>query len=326
LTENPIRCVDLSPIVEGGLESTDARHVLSQIRVACSEIGFMTVTGHGVSPDRIEAVEQAARRFFELPSAAKHAVAPRPWNADSGHRYRGYFPSSANGKEGLDIGDPRLDASRPDLLERPYCELNQRPHELEIEWSHSVRDYFDALSTLGRTLMEAMVASLGGDSSAVAHTFSRPESLSTLRFNGYPVLTEPVEVSRDDGAKLACETHVDSGLVTILYQGERGGLQVRDRQRTWHDVPVDRHAFVVNTGSALEAITAGQFPATRHRVLMGDGPRLSIPFFFEPRYDCQLVPSSFGLSGAPTSEAVTYEAFLRRSLAKFPEYDRESRD
>jgi isopenicillin N synthase-like dioxygenase len=171
--------------------------------------------------------------------------------------------------------------------------------------------------------MEAMVASLGGEPGCVASAFSRPESLATLRFNGYPADSEPVEISSQDGAKLACEAHVDSGLVTILYQDERGGLQVRDRKGHWHSVPYDRHAFVVNTGLAMATITKGQFAATPHRVLMTGGERLSIPFFFEPRYDCLLAPESFGLTGASTSEAVAYEVFLRESLAKFAEYDRK---
>lgn len=321
MSDRPIRCIDMSPIVQDGLGSPGARGVLDQIRAACSEIGFMTVTGHGVALDRVEAVAACARRFFGLSSEAKLAVAPRPWNASSHHRYRGYFPSSANGKEGFDIGDPWLDRSRPDLLERPYCELNQLPRDLGSDWVDSVFGYFDALSTFGRTLMEAIVASLGGNPGDIGYAFSRPESLSTLRFNGYPAHSEPVEISDQDGAALACETHVDSGLVTILYQDERGGLQVRDRKRRWHSVPFDRHAFVVNTGLAMARITNGKFAATPHRVLKTDGERLSIPFFYEPRYDCELVPRSFGLNEPATSGAVVYEDFLRESLAKFAEYN-----
>lgn len=282
----------------------------------------MTLTGHGIADQRIEAVAGAAARFFRLSNDAKLDVAPRRWNATNPNTYRGYFPSSVNGKEGLDIGDPQLDPSRIGLLRRPYYELNRFPSKLGDEWFDSVSRYFDALSTLGRVLLEVMVASLGGDPGRVAGAFSRPESLSTLRFNYYPNSSEPVEISNEDGSALACETHVDSGLVTILHQDDRGGLEVRDRGGRWRAVPYQRGAFVVNTGRALEQITNGVFRATPHRVLLARGERLSIPFFLEPRHDWEVAPASFGLGGPAPGEALSYEVFLRESLEKFVEYDR----
>ena len=44
--------------------------------------------------------------------------------------------------------------------------------------------------------------------------FSRQKTLSTLRFNFYPNQTKPVEISKQDGVHLGCETHVDSGIFT----------------------------------------------------------------------------------------------------------------
>lgn len=320
--DSPIRRIDLSPIVEHGAGSPDARAAVEQIRVACSEIGFMTVTGHRVPLERVDAVAAAARRFFGASPAAKLALAPRRWNPSSPNQYRGYFPSSVNGKEGLDIGDPGLEPAMHDLLVRPYHELNRLPLDLGVAWHDAVSRYFDALSELGRILLEAMVASLAGDPGRIRAAFERPQSLSTLRFNHYPAHSEPVEHSKEDGAALACETHVDSGFLTVLYQDERGGLQVRDRNLRWHDVPYDRDAFVVNTGRALARITNDAFAATPHRVLQKPGERLSIPFFYEPRHDCALTPAAFGLNGPAPAEVVVYEVFLRESLSHFVEYDR----
>jgi len=270
----------------------------------------------------VDASSEAAGRFFDLTDDAKLTVAPKPWNPDSPNQYRGYFPSSVNGKEGFDIGDPQLGASMSDLLERSYYELNQFPRELGVEFEESVADYFESISRFGRVLMEAILASVGGVPETVADAFIRPQSLSTLRFNGYPAHSDPVSISEEDGAPLACEIHVDSGLLTILYQADRGGLQVRDQNRRWHDVSCDRGAFVVNTGLALARITGGAYPATPHRVLLAEEERLSIPFFLEPRFDCDLAPTAFGLQDISTTESVTYETFLRESLAKFVEYRR----
>ena len=41
-----------------------------------------------------------------LPEEEKQQSAPQRWNPRSANRYRGYFPSTVQGKEGLDLGDP----------------------------------------------------------------------------------------------------------------------------------------------------------------------------------------------------------------------------
>lgn len=323
MARHPIPCIDLTPLVEGEFDSPRARAVAERLRDACAGIGFVTVTGHGVDGELVDETRACARAFFSLSNEAKLEVAPKRWNPSSPNVYRGYFPSTVQGKEGLDLGEPRLDASRGDLLSRPYYELNRFPDAADSAWQAIVARYFDALSQLGRLLIRALVATLGGDPDRVDGAFSRPEGLSTLRFNAYPAGGEPVEISRHDGARLACETHVDSGFLTILHHGDRPGLQVRDTRRQWHDVPCDPRAFVVNTGRALQLASGGALKATPHRVLHTTAARLSIPFFFEPAFDFTVRPASLGLPESESkSEASAYEAFLRESLGQFAEYDR----
>jgi isopenicillin N synthase-like dioxygenase len=314
--------IDVAPLVARGWAAPEAKPVLDAMHAACAEIGFMTITGHGVPSNTTRALVGAARRFFALPPRAKLAVAPQRWNPDSHNVYRGYFPSSAQGKEGLDVGEPAFTGDHTDLLERPYYEQNRFPSELADEDAAALTGYFDALARLGNTLMEGLVAALDGRPTCVPTGFDRPRALSTLRLNYYPRLDEPVAVARD-GTSLACDGHVDSGLVTILYQADRGGLQVRDGSRRWQDVPCDRDAFVVNIGLALEQMTGGALVATPHRVRFGEEDRLSVPFFLEPGWDFEIAPRSLGLPGAPPDGDASYEAFLRTSLAKFPEYARD---
>jgi len=89
--------------------------------------------------------------------------------------------------------------------------------------------------------------------------FSRLKTLSTLRFNYYPNQSKPVEISKQDGVALGCETHVDSGIFTILYQDKKGGLQVQNRKnKKWYNVPFNKNALVVNTGLALEHLSKGK--------------------------------------------------------------------
>lgn len=312
--------IDVGPVLAGETRSPAALEVQARMREACASIGFMTITGHGVPRPTIDAAVDAARRFFALPDADKRAVAPKHWNPDSPNVYRGYFPSSAAGKEGLDVGEPRLEDEA--LLRRPYHERNPTPSALPRDWGKPVEACFDALGSLARTVLRALVASLGGEPRRVDAAFARPASLSTLRFNFYPARDEPVEIARDDGAELSCEAHVDSGLLTLLHQGERGGLQVRGGDGRWHSIEPDADAFVVNTGLALQRMTGGALVATRHRVLFQPRSRLSIPFFLEPVPDFAMDPRSLGLPFPSPVEPQRYEIFLRESLAKFAEYQR----
>ena len=131
-----------------------------------------------------------------------------------------------------------------------------------------------------------------------------------------------MEISKQDGVALGCETHVDSGIFTVLYQDKKGGLQVQNRKsKKWYDVPFNKKAFVVNTGRALEYLTKGKFKATNHRVLWNRSKRMSIPFFFEPSFDFKMHPS-YLLSKKTVNKGQIYEKFLNSSLKKFVEYQR----
>lgn len=316
--------IDVSALLGERPDAPAALEARRRMRMACADVGFMTVVGHGVAPGRIAAAGEAARRFFALSDEQKRLAAPQRWNPRSPNVYRGYFPASAAGKEGLDVGEPRLCDAR--LLARPYHEANRVAEALAgalgPDWWPAVTGYFDALSEVATLLLRNLVLALGGDAERVDCAFARPASLSTLRFNFYPDREEPVERAPSDGAALCCEEHVDSGLLTLLHQDDRGGLQVKGRDGHWHDVAPHEDAFVVNTGLALQRMTGRALVATRHRVLHARGARLSMPFFFEPVPDFEMDARSLGLPFAPAAKRQSYEAFLAESLAKFSEYAR----
>ena len=61
----PVQSIDISPFFTG--DPAARRAVAAQIGRACEEIGFLTITGHGVAPDLIEEMAAISRRFFDLP-------------------------------------------------------------------------------------------------------------------------------------------------------------------------------------------------------------------------------------------------------------------
>ena len=184
-------------------------------------------------------------------------------------------------------------------------------------------EYFDKIFNLGETLFKCVIKFYKKDIKTSNFVFSRLKTLSTLRFNYYPNQKKPVEISKQDGVLLGCETHVDSGIFTILYQDKKGGLQVQNRKnKKWYDVPYNKNALVVNTGLALQFLSKGKFKATNHRVLWNKSKRMSIPFFFEPSYDFKMSQSFLNRSSGIKDNELIYQKFLNKSLKKFVEYQR----
>jgi isopenicillin N synthase-like dioxygenase len=197
--------------------------------------------------------------------------------------------------------------------------LNKSFNKSSIKY---LSNYFNNIFSLSEILFKSIIKLYKKDENISNQAFSRFKTLSTLRFNYYPNQTKPVEISKQDGIALGCETHVDSGVFTILYQDKKGGLQVQNRKnKKWYDIPFNKNALIINTGLALEYLSKGKFKATNHRVLWNKSKRMSVPFFFEPSYDFKMHPSF--LNGSKRNKkGIFFQDFLKNSLKKFIEYQR----
>ena len=235
--------IDISSLISSDFNDDSYKNVAKEIKKASEEIGFFTVTGHGISNAKIDKLLSTCRHFFHSPDKEKLKIAPKKWNPNTNTVYRGYFPSSVNGKEGLDIGDPQLSDDMKDLLVKEKFEVNHDMSYLNPEWQIVIDDYYNSIFELGMRLFKSIISVYSSNLDLADKAFIRPKTLSTLRFNFYPKQEKPVEISEQDGVALGCETHVDSGIMTILYQDKKGGLQVQNRHTLeWHEVPHDPNA------------------------------------------------------------------------------------
>ena len=220
-----------------------------------------------------------------------------------------------NGKEGLDLGDPNLKNSMHEILKKDKFECINLKKVFDDKSILTINKYFDYLFNLGELLFKSITKSFEASPNIVHKAFVRPKTLTTLRFNYYHKQRKPIEISEQDRKRLGCETHVDSGIITILYQDKKGVLQVQNRNSyKWYNVPYNKDSFVVNTGLALQQLTNGKFMATNHRVIYNCEERISIPFFFEPNYDFVLNPVFLKIKSKPLYKINNYEIFLTKSL------------
>jgi len=322
MKKNIIPTINISSILNNDFNSAKSIKTLNKIEKACVNIGFFQVTGHGISQKNIKNLCSVGNKFFTSSEKNKKKLSPKKWNLKNKNIYRGYFPSDVNGKEGLDIGDLKVTKKYANSIKNQYIEYLNLNRSINKKSIKILSNYFDQIFFLGENLFKCIIKLYDKNTNNSKKVFSRLKTLSTLRFNYYPNQTKPVEISKQDGVPLGCETHVDSGVFTILYQDKKGGLQVQNRKnKKWYDVPFNKKALVVNTGRALEYLSKGKFKATNHRVLWNKSKRMSIPFFFEPSFDFKM-SKSFLNKNVASKSALIYEKFLKQSLKKFIEYQR----
>ena len=320
--KNFIPTINITSILKEGVHSTKSIRTINKIKKACINIGFFQITGHGISQKNIKNTCKVGNKFFNSSEKNKKKLSPKKWNSKNKNIYRGYFPNDVNGKEGLDIGDLKVSQKYAKKLRNQYIEYLDLTKSIDKKSIKILSDYFDNIFILGEFLFKSIIKLYKNDTSISKKAFSRLKTLSTLRFNYYRNQSKPIEISKQDGVALGCETHVDSGIFTILYQDQKGGLQVQNRKtKKWHDVPFNKNALVVNTGRALEFLSKGKFKATNHRVLWNKKKRMSIPFFFEPSYDFKMNPNFLNAKKI-NNKGLIYEKFLNQSLKKFIEYQR----
>ena len=317
-----IPTINISSLLDGKFVSKEAKKTIQSIKKACVEVGFFQVIGHGLKNEEIKNICAVGNKFFNMEDKYKRKLSPKKWNKQNKNIYRGYFPNNVNGKEGLDLGDLKDSSKYSNNIKNQYIEYLNLQKCFNSKAVKKLNNYFDNIFCLSEILFKSIIVYYKKDPKISNQAFSRLKTLSTLRFNNYPNQKKPVEISKQDGVALGCETHVDSGIFTILYQDKKGGLQVQNRKnKKWYDVPFNKKAFVVNTGRALEYLTKGKFKATNHRVLWNRSKRMSIPFFFEPSFDFKMHPS-YLLSKKTVNKGQIYEKFLNSSLKKFVEYQR----
>ena len=322
IKKNYIPTINISSILRKNFNSKTSLKIVKEIEKACLDVGFFQIIGHGIKLKNINKICTVGENFFKSDKKNKLKLAPKKWNKKNKNVYRGYFPNDVNGKEGLDLGDLKVTKKYSKRIKNQYIEYLNIKQSFTTNNISKLSDYYEDIFNLSEILFKSIIKIYNKDTDISKKAFSRLKTLSTLRFNYYPNQSKPVEISKQDGVALGCETHVDSGIFTVLYQNKKGGLQVQNRKtKKWHNVPFDKNALVVNTGRALEYLSKGKFKATNHRVLWNKQKRLSVPFFFEPSYDFKM-NLSFLNKKKLTNSGIRYDKFLNKSLKKFIEYQR----
>jgi isopenicillin N synthase-like dioxygenase len=319
------------PVVDAaGLFGTaqEQQAVAAQLAKAAREVGFLYVTGSGVSQELFDDLLAEAEQFFALPLEEKMQV-----YIGKSSNHRGYVPTAEEGTYG-DATDERQDDKPPDLKEafdlslelpaddpdyvagNPMVGPNQWP-AVPAGMAKTVNRYYDAALAFGKVLLRGFALALGEP----ADRFDRlvTKAPSQLRLVHYPF-----DPNATDG--LGIGAHTDFEVFTLL-KPTKPGLEVLNGAGEWIDAPPMDGAFVVNIGDMLEIWSNGAFVSTTHRVRQVAEERYSFPLFFNVDYDVLVSPlerfvrtdgtNKVSLRAGEHLYAQTIHAFgyLRRRLA-----------
>lgn len=289
-----IPIIDISPFRKG--DAAGVKEVVKAVRAACEQIGFFTITGHGVPPELIDRVYQNGKKFYDLPVEEKLKI-----EKAVGASYKGYTPmrSRTVGRSQDSKLRPSLNESFAmgfnDVTDEPYFRSPEAGTHFEpnvfpaqpADFKPAIIAYYHEMERLSRDIMRIFAAALDVDSRYFLDKLER--HISVLRVVNYPALTEtPEEGEERAGA------HADTGAVTLLWNDDppdRVGLQVKTPDGEWINVYRPPNSFVVNIGNTLMRWTNDRFVSTMHRVanppvVNGKSlPRMSIPYFCQPAYD-----------------------------------------
>lgn len=311
--------IDLTSATPG---SEAERRVAFEIDRACKEVGFFTLSGHGISPSIFEEAYATSRAFFSLPSEAKNRCRLQSgftMAADdyTPYGYSGLLEENAfayMGRKGLPS-----DYVEKFSVGRLVCDDGSKlPFSSDPAGQRlraALKAYFQECEAFTARLAELFSIALDLPRDFFARrTSSSDDSLRSLL---YPRLSQ--ELVNDQGMG----EHTDGTLLTVLAQ-TGPGIQVKDRSGTWITPKLGgRDHLIVNIGDLMARWSNDEYVSTPHRVVLSGGERQSIVFFKLANDDAliECFPK-FCKSAPPKYEPIVYKNFsLQKMNALFGQGD-----
>ncbi|GLJ21940.1 hypothetical protein SUGI_0410750 [Cryptomeria japonica] len=256
------------------LSDLEGNNELTKLREACKELGFFHVVNHGVDRALIEKMDCASRDMFSLPEEVKkRAIFPVPTAG---------YSTPIEGGGGKDSMPESMHF--PDQSVLPNS-VDQICTKLWPHGNHQFREITDTynsnMRSLAQRITQLIMLSLGLDVSKYYKS-----DLFTSFVEGYVRMNCYSGIKDEEEPQNAYKTsisHTDIGILTIVYQDDVGGLQIRTKEGCWIDVKSLKRSFVVNLGDCLQMWSNCRYRSAEHRVVYGGlkqkENRLSIAFF-----------------------------------------------
>lgn len=291
---NSVPVIDIAPFMHGG--AAGKRAVADQVRRACEEIGFFSISGHGVSEDLVEEVRRLSFEFFGRPMPVKRQIERPPtkisrgysWVGDRGLAYSLGDKTPPDLQESFAMGPisgaPADVAGTP--ADKAFYYSNMWPAD-PPRFREAFEAYYLEMERVAAQVLRIFAVALDLDE----HHFDDKvdKHTSTMRAIRYPPLTGTPEPGQ-----LRAGEHTDYGTLTVLRGDDvPGGLQVRLLNGEWVNVHPAPGTFVCNIGDLMRRWTNDRWNSNLHRVAVpppefAHNERLTLVFFQNPNCDAEI--------------------------------------
>lgn len=301
--------IDIRPLY-GDVEA-DKLKVAHEIGKACRTNGFFYVIGHAMSEALQKDLLEVTKECFAEPFEDKMKINI----ALSGKACRGYVPfgqeytsgSDHDHKEGIYFSDEYDENDSRVLDGLPLHGSNQFPIN-PSRMKSVVYKYMEECSKTCQVVLQGIALSLGLRPSYFYELYTHTPTRHLLTVH-YPPLTPEIQ-AKSEKQIWGIPEHTDFGLITAVFQDDKGGLQVKTNHSGWIDAVPVPGSLIFNIGDMLDKLTKGVYRSTPHRVRCHPSEdRYSFPFFFDPAFDAEIIPlpttSLMALLKENNSEEVT---------------------
>lgn len=139
---------------------------------------------------------------------------------------------------------------------------NQWPNQYDPEFKKTMVGFFNECHNVHLSVMEALAIGLKLHPGYFnAFCDNRDHNLRLLH---YPSVPKTVLDKKD---QTRAGAHTDYGTLTLLFQDDVGGLQVRSTHGDFVAAPPIRNAIIVNAGDLLARWSNDRIKSTEHRVI-----------------------------------------------------------
>ncbi|XAR53652.1 Ent-kaurene synthase [Bertholletia excelsa] len=238
------------------------RSSLSSLSLACRELGFFRISNHGVSRDIYMKLHSISSLLFSLSPEFKLRLGP----SSALKTYTPHFIASPF-YESFRVAGPDFFASAQSVAQILNCQSS--------ELSEVLSEYGNQMTEISKKVVDLILICLGKE-------FERKFESQFQNCHGYLRIinyTRPDFTDKEEVEGLGM--HTDMSCVTIVYQDETGGLQVRSKEGKWMDIDPCDETLVVNIGDLMQAWSNGRLRSSQHRVVLKRPVnRFSLAFFW----------------------------------------------
>ncbi|KAL9102102.1 MAG: hypothetical protein Q9163_002706 [Psora crenata] len=299
--------IPLAPLLETSQGTT---LVASSLLSAFKTSGFLYLTDWSslIPPKLVEAVFTCSARFFARPLEEKEALEWTNPRSNRGYTSLGREKVSqgmtkeevtiARGSGGEDLKES-FEIGREDEEGYPnhWPPLENETDGTTLDrngesaaFRRTMQEFFLRCKEVHKVLMRGIATGMGLEAGFFDDFVRNGDN--TLRLLHYPAIDAG---DFEGGKRVRAGEHSDYGSLTLLFQDQRGGLQVErpEGKGGWLNVVPKEGTIVVNAGDLLARWSNDIIKSTRHRVVEPlspepderHPPRYSVAYFCNPDFD-----------------------------------------